>query len=395
MSRPHHGKNTRHGPIYNPKDDISDLKLKIKKLKDRLAALHECVTQGNRDAHILARSNRLKIMAKIESVDEFAKYSTASKNQLLDIAMSYLGRDMDPDLFNFVSRTDREMLKTLKKTTRSHKTGPNIVALYYFEDKLYRKAKEKRKALEGVGSLSEPLQYLLPDEKVQLYEKNRRELINQVKLDDNVEVAAEDEKKKIKDLAEQYKNWCDKLSAIHILKTNMSRTGVKGQKKRTESMVPNQKEQLREAERAFLLDEQNDSFVTSLLKDNGEWGTSWVRVQSDEPENVRSLNEFAQANLRKALRCAAKNTGSDTEQIKLKAKDFEKCGIPFLFCDMKIAVEGLGVFQPDSTNAGKIIEIQKSKYDTVAQALTKELSKYFFSANAGKTPEFIPNTPGA
>ena len=87
MPRTHYGKSARHEPRYSPKDDISDLKLKIKKLKDRLAALHECVTQGNRDAHILARSNRLEIMAKIESDTEFAKYSIENKNQLLDIAM--------------------------------------------------------------------------------------------------------------------------------------------------------------------------------------------------------------------------------------------------------------------------------------------------------------------
>ena len=280
MPRTHYGKSARREPLYSPKDDISDLKLKIKKLKDRLAALHECVTQGNRDAHILARSNRLEIMAKIESDAEFEKYSTESQNQLLDIAMSYLGRDMDPDLFNFVSTKDRDALKTMKKNTRSNKTRTNIVDLYHFEDTLYRNAKQKRKALERVGSLSEPLRYLLPDEKVQSYEDDRRHLINNVKLDDEGKVADADEEK-IKDLAEQYKNWCHKLSAIHILKTNIWRTGVKGQKKRTESMVQGQKDELKKAEGAFLLEGQNDSFVTSLLRDNGEWGTSWVRVQDE------------------------------------------------------------------------------------------------------------------
>ena len=368
MPRTHYGKSARHEPRYSPKDDISDLKLKIKKLKDRLASLHECVTQWNRDAHILARSNRLEIMAKIESDAEFEKYSTESQNQLLDIAMSYLGRDMDPDLFNFVSTKDRHALKTQKTNTRSDKTRDKMVALYHFEDTLYRKAKQKRKALEGVGSLSEPLRYLLPDEKVQLYEDDRRHLINNVKLDDDEGVADEDTTK-IKDLAEQYKNWCDKLSAIHILKTNIWRTGVKGQKKNTESMVQGQKDELKKAEGAFLLEDQNDSFVTSLLQDNDEWGTSWVRVQDNVPENVLYLNESAQENLRKALWRAADKTNHAITEIKLKAKDFKKCGIPFLFCSVKIAVKGLGVFEPNSATAKKILVIQTRKADTVTQAL--------------------------
>lgn len=370
---------------YNTKDDISELKLKIKKLKERLTALDERVKLGNRDTHVLARSNRLKIMAKIES-EEFNGYSPLDKNELLDLAMKCLAKDMDPDLYDLVSKTEREQLKKQKKKTLSDKTRNNILTLYYMEYNLYTKAKQTRKVLQEnhVGNLSEPLRYLLSREDVNDYDKNRRELINGPEqsnpeaTDSRPDLEEPETKKKMNALGKKYEKWRDKLSAIYILKANISGTGVKGQKELTGGMSKIHRNEQRLAERSFLDDDNNSSFVKSLLDHNEKWGTSWVRVPEGQSENVECLHDSAKGNLQKALRSQADKLENGGSEIKLERKDFEKCKIPFLHYDVKINVDGLGMFQPNKTDVDKIIEIQNSATeDASVQPLVAVLREAF------------------